>query len=298
MAKTNSTPNPGNSGDAAWMTGRFAVVWASAGLALARALSADCGGGARVIRRRAGRRLPPPRAPAPSATPRPARTGGGIPVQVTCGAGNGASCVATCSGGITTTYTGTVYDPAGANPLYNVAVYIPNSPLPDPLPAGARCGCWASSRNDSDERVDRRQRSLRSRRRAHRQGDSLVVQAGKWRKIYHVDIDSPCQSNAATDGSLRLPRSASEGNLPDIAISTGGADSLECLPLRIGVDASEFRAAGAGHSGPANLDGLRRRDHVRRIGCGLVRDALGFDRGPDEERRRLASHARARRPPT
>ncbi|MEO6603405.1 MAG: hypothetical protein ABIQ16_26205, partial [Polyangiaceae bacterium] len=39
---------------------------------------------------------------------------------------------------------------------------------------------------------------------------------------------------------LRLPANSAEGSLPNIAIATGGSDSFECLPLRLGVSASEY----------------------------------------------------------
>ncbi|HEY8091168.1 MAG TPA: carboxypeptidase regulatory-like domain-containing protein, partial [Polyangiaceae bacterium] len=45
-----------------------------------------------------------------------------------------------CSGNATTSISGTVYDPAGANPLYNVVVYVPNA-----TPAAITPGIDASS---------------------------------------------------------------------------------------------------------------------------------------------------------
>ncbi len=58
------------------------------------------------------------------------------------------------------------------------------------------------------------------------------------------------------DGTLRLPGTVAAGdtndNMPDIAISTGHADQLECLMTRIGVPVSEY-VAGAGTSGHIHL---------------------------------------------
>jgi hypothetical protein len=173
--------------------------------------------------------------------------GGDVPFQWACG-GAGPTCLASCDSG-STTLSGTVYDPAGLSPLYNVAVYIPTSPLPDPLPPGPSCGCSslypqsvaASAVTDANGRFVIANAPNGS-------GVPLVVQAGKWRREYKVDIAKGC-ATSAPDRSLRLPSNSSQGSLPDIAISTGGADSLECLPLRIGVDATEYvpGATSAGH---------------------------------------------------
>jgi hypothetical protein len=173
---------------------------------------------------------------------------GGI-VTVTCAAGSGSACIASCPSGTSTTLHGTVFDPAGLDPLYNVAVFIPNAALPD-LPTGASCGqCSAffpqailtSTTTGADGTFELTNVPAGS-------SVPIVVQAGKWRRVYSLDVE-PCVDNAVTDGTLRLPRDSSEGDLPDIAISTGGADSLECLLLRIGVSASEYVAGddGAGH---------------------------------------------------
>jgi hypothetical protein len=75
----------------------------------------------------------------------------------------------------------------------------------------------------------------------------LVVEIGKWRKLYMIDVAS-CEDNLLPDHSLRMPRNHMEGDLPDIAISTGADDSLECLPLRMGIDPTEY-VAGASGSG-------------------------------------------------
>lgn len=157
--------------------------------------------------------------------------------------------VCSCPGN-TTTITGYVYDPAGVNPLYNVSVYVedPNSALPnlDALPLS--CGCsqlyptTVLAAGPPTDATGHFQITC-----APSGTVTLVVQTGKWRMEYPGISLVANQANAV--GNLRLPANSSEGSLPNIAISTGGADSLECLPLRIGVSASEYvlGSATGGH---------------------------------------------------
>jgi hypothetical protein len=157
------------------------------------------------------------------------------------------ACVHECPAGGSTTISGVVLDPAGKNPLDNVVVYVPRQ-APGPLPIGASCascspastgGAVAYAFTDADGRF--------SIARAPDGSDiPLVVQAGKWRRQAVVSTVVACQDNAQPAASLRLPRSRQEGDIPNIAVSTGAADSLECLFRRIGVDASEYGSGGAG----------------------------------------------------
>jgi hypothetical protein len=152
----------------------------------------------------------------------------------------------TCPNGGTTTMTGRVLDPAGKNPVFNVTVFVrdPNVPLPDPAKVPIACGCDALFPSDvlAFGTTDATGHySIPDA--AHGNGISVVVQSGKWRKVYDNISIQECAINELPD--LTLPKSSAEGSLPDIAISTGGLDSLECLPIRMGVDPSEYVAGSA-----------------------------------------------------
>jgi len=154
----------------------------------------------------------------------------------------------TCPSGTTTSISGKVLDPAGKNPVYGVTVYIPTAPLtatPKGVATGAEaCSCSplpstgvlasATTAADGTFTIDDAPAGP---------GVPLVLQIGKWRRVLKVDI-TPCVINPQSEGSLTLPGSVPAGNsldsMPDIAVSTGSADSLECLLLRMGVAASEY----------------------------------------------------------
>jgi hypothetical protein len=164
------------------------------------------------------------------------------------------STASTCPGGQDTTISGVVYDPAAKNPLWNITVFIPASPLPTLLKGASCAACsalypevLASAITDEQGRFRLTRSSTGS---AIPSGTvTLVVQTGKWRMQYSIANVTACADNPQPDKSLRLPRNGTEGDLPDIAISTGAADSLECLPLRVGVDAAEYvsGSAATGH---------------------------------------------------
>jgi hypothetical protein len=146
-----------------------------------------------------------------------------------------------CPGGGFTTIKGRVYDPAGKNPLYNVVVYVPQK-APEALPVGASCAKCSDlftgspiAVGTSDAKGDFVVKDVPA-------GDNvpLVVQVGKWRRQMVIPHVESCGENMQPDKSIRLPRNHMEGDLPNIAIATGGADTLECLLRRVGVDPAEY----------------------------------------------------------
>ncbi len=167
---------------------------------------------------------------------------GVCPGTVTC---RGLQCqigLDNCAAGSSTRLTGTVYDPAGNLPLYNVSVYVPNAPLA-PIADGAVCEtCDATL---SGEPIATALSGVDGRfvldGVPSGQNVPLVIQVGRWRRQVTVPVVNACANNAINDVNLtRLPRNQSEGHLPRIAVSTGGSDALECLLRRIGIDDAEF----------------------------------------------------------
>ncbi len=172
----------------------------------------------------------------------------------------GLQCNVQCSGGTTTTISGKVYDPAKKNPLYNIAVYVPQAPLqplPKGVPTGAdACSCAALFKSgavvSAATGVDG---TFKLTNAPVGNAVPLVLQIGKWRKVVTIDVKS-CQDNPQPDKTLALPGTIPAGDtndsMPDIAVSTGSADTLECLMERIGVPTSEY-VAGAGTTGHVHV---------------------------------------------
>lgn len=174
--------------------------------------------------------------------------------QSTC---RGEKCTTVCQGGARTTVSGTIYDPAGNVPLYNIAVYVPNKAL-DPISDGPSCdmcdpitGTSRLSGSPVTLAKSGTDGSFKLGIADNLWGDvpagtdiPLVIQVGKWRREVKIPTVTPCVDNAIMDKNLtRLPRNSTEGHIPKMAITTGEKDALQCLLLKVGVDQSEFTPA-------------------------------------------------------
>ncbi len=149
-----------------------------------------------------------------------------------------------CEAGSETRITGKVYDPAGRNPLYNVQVFVPSGPLPE-IKSGAQCvTCDSEVLNPIAAGLTntKGEFELKSPKLLPGKDVPLVIQVGKWRRKFVIPEVKACDANPLKDKDIRLPKNGQEGDMPEIAVTSGGCDALECFLRGIGIDDKEFEA--------------------------------------------------------
>src|ERR1035438_3946301 len=171
-----------------------------------------------------------------------------------CPPGSPLSCFVNlnCTNGAQTTLSGKVFDPAGNNPIFNVVVFVPNDPnaLPPITPGTNSCSTCDTSVGDyvtatlTDNTGSFTLKNVPT-------GDNfpLVIQIGKWRRTLSIPSIKDCATTTVPNsgaGQLRLPRNQQEGDMPQMALLTGGLDDLGCFLTKVGLDAKEYSAPGAG----------------------------------------------------
>ena len=146
-----------------------------------------------------------------------------------------------------TAITGKVFAPNGTLPLYNVTVYAPISD-PPPFPAGVQCGQCATQLPGGSytSAISDAQGNFRLEGVPAGQNVPIIVTTGKWRRKVIVPNVQACTDNALPDGTFRLPKNRTEGELPKIAVVTGGCDPLACILTKLGIDTTEFGSSSAG----------------------------------------------------
>ena len=161
----------------------------------------------------------------------------------------------------TTSITGKVYSPngpTGGDPIPNILVFVedPSSPLPT-FQQGVSGGCseqdslipksnMGSATTDATGSF-----TITDPRLATVNPFTVVIQAGKWRRQYTMTTN-PTACTTTTLPAMSMPAAQGPGaDLPHIAISTGEADSIECIFNQIGIAKSEFTLPGG--TGSINL---------------------------------------------
>ncbi len=146
-----------------------------------------------------------------------------------------------------TSISGKVFAPNGTLPLYNVTVYAPISD-PPPFPPGVQCtqcqanlpgGSYASATTDAEGKF-----TLQGIPAGF--NVPVIVTTGKWRRKILVPVVTECADTPLPDGTFRLPKNRTEGEMPRIAVVTGGCDGLACIFSKIGIDRTEFGSSSAG----------------------------------------------------
>lgn len=156
----------------------------------------------------------------------------------------GCAACTTCN----TQVTGTVFDPSGASPtanannigLSNVLVFQPSASL-TPFTDGVACdSCASLSTPSQTQTVTATDGTFTLDNVSPGTSVPIVVQSGRWRRTVNVNVSNVCGVNPVTNGTLRMPRNSSEGDIPKVAIVKTHKESMECWLKKIGVDPAEI----------------------------------------------------------
>jgi hypothetical protein len=133
-------------------------------------------------------------------------------------------------------------------PLYGVNVYVPASD-PGPLTDGAtcaRCSDGLQGGSLAATVTDEAGKFVLSNVPAT-DNVPVVIQVGKWRRQLKIATVAACTDQPLGTVDTTLPKNRNDltpnstsVDMPRIAISTGSADALECLPLKLGISPKEI----------------------------------------------------------
>ena len=149
-----------------------------------------------------------------------------------------------CPGTGTTSISGTVYAPNGTLPIYNATVYVPLRDV-GPITTGATCDRCAQLSGNPLVRTTTDEQGRFTLTNVPATSDvPVVIQVGKWRRKITIPAVPACTDTVVDTGMTRLPKNKTEGDIPRMALTTGSSDALECMLRKIGLEDSEFTAAG------------------------------------------------------
>lgn len=159
------------------------------------------------------------------------------------GGGDGGPADAPCI----TSISGKVFAPNGTLPLYNVMVYVPEQP-PLGFTEGVQCGSCADGIPGGAiaKATTGPDGSFKMEGVPAGENIPVIITTGKWRRRLTVPFVGQCVDLPIQNGMFRLPKNRNEGEMPRIAMVTGGCDPLACILSKLGIDASEFGTDPAG----------------------------------------------------
>jgi hypothetical protein len=156
--------------------------------------------------------------------------------------------VDTCDGHATS-ISGKVFDPAGVNPIPHAFVFAPSDPagaIPAITPGATSCDtCDLPIGSYVTATMTDATGSFSLTGVPTGTHVPIVIQLGKWRREVFVSTTA-CADTALPAADTHLPSIQAEGDMPAMALLTGGSDDLGCLLARFGIGSGEFSSPHAG----------------------------------------------------